>query len=115
LNEGLHRKLTLISAQAGFGKTTLVSEWVDNLQLASANDRQIEFRIAWLSLDENDNDPGRFLTYFVAALNRAERSVSALGEGVLNLLQSLQPPPTEAVLTSLINEIAAIPTMSDRD
>src|SRR5438128_464130 len=58
LNEGLHRKLTLISVFAGFGKTTLVSEWVEG----------IERPIVWLSLDEGDNDPTRFLTYFIAAL-----------------------------------------------
>src|SRR5215469_16183094 len=56
LNEGLHRKMTLISAPAGFGKTTLASEWV----------AFIERPVAWLSLDEEDNDPARFLTYFVA-------------------------------------------------
>jgi LuxR family transcriptional regulator, maltose regulon positive regulatory protein len=58
LNEGLQRKLTLISAPAGFGKTTLVSTW------AAGSDRQV----AWLSLDDADNDPTRFLTYLVAAL-----------------------------------------------
>ncbi len=58
LNEGLHRKLTLVSAPAGFGKTTLVSAW-----LASCDQPA-----AWLSLDAKDNDPVRFLTYFVAAL-----------------------------------------------
>ena len=58
LNEGLHGKLTLISAPAGFGKTTLVSEWVADCKRPTA----------WLSLDEGDNDPTRFLTYLVAAL-----------------------------------------------
>src|ERR1700730_489500 len=58
LNEGLYRNLTLISAPAGFGKTTLVSEWVAGI------DRQV----AWLSLDEGENDPRRFLMYLVAAL-----------------------------------------------
>ena len=58
LNQGLHRKLTLISASAGFGKTTLVSEWV----------AVCERPIAWLSLDEGDSDPTRFLAYLVAAL-----------------------------------------------
>ena len=65
LNEGLHRKLTLISAPAGFGKTTLVSEWV-----AERADRPV----AWLSLDEGDNDPTRFLTYLVAALQTLDLS-----------------------------------------
>ena len=60
LNEGsvAGRKLTLISAPAGFGKTTLVSEWVASCGRP----------VAWLSLDEGDNDPIRFLTYFIAAL-----------------------------------------------
>ena len=58
LNAGLHRKLTLISAPAGFGKTTLVSEWVASCERPTA----------WLSLDEGDHDPIRFLTYFVSAL-----------------------------------------------
>src|SRR5437764_5993616 len=95
LNEGLHRKLTLISAPAGFGKTTLVSEWVVGC------DRQV----GWLSLDEQDSDPTRFLTYLVAALRTVAPNI---GEGMLGVLQSPQPPPTEAILTALLNEIAAI-------
>ncbi len=55
---GLSGKLTLISASAGFGKTTLASEWLANCERPAA----------WLSLDEGDNDPTRFLTYLVAAL-----------------------------------------------
>ena len=73
LNEGLHCKLTLISALAGFGKTTLVSEWVDTLQ----KDNDKENRIAWLSLDEGDNNPTRFLTYFVTALNQMDQILLA--------------------------------------
>jgi LuxR family maltose regulon positive regulatory protein len=96
LNEGLHRKLTLIATPAGFGKTTLLSTWV------ASCDR----RVAWLSLDTGDNDPTRFLTYFVAAL----QSIAAdIGSGVLGVLQSPQPPPTESLLTALLNEIAGIP------
>src|SRR5919198_5465664 len=75
LNAGLHRKLTLISAPAGFGKTTLVSAW------AATGGRQV----AWLSLDEADNDLTRFLTCLVAAV----RTIAAnTGEGVLRLLPS---------------------------
>jgi LuxR family maltose regulon positive regulatory protein len=96
LNEGLHHKLILISAPAGFGKTTLVSEWLAGCQRP----------VAWLSLDEGDNDPARFLTYLVAAL----QTISAnIGVGILNGLQSPQPPSTESILTTLLNEIAAIP------
>jgi LuxR family maltose regulon positive regulatory protein len=75
LNEGLHRKLTLISAPAGFGKTTLVSEWV------AACDRPT----AWLSLDAGDNDLARFLSYLVAAL----RTIGAQArQGVMAMLRS---------------------------
>ena len=96
LNEGLHRKLTLISAPAGFGKTTLVSAWVAGC----------ERPVAWLSLDEGDNDPTRFLTYLVAALQTIAPNI---GEGVLGVLQSPQPPPTESILTALLNEITTLP------
>src|SRR6476620_8044799 len=88
LNEGLHRKLILISAPAGFGKTTVVSEWVSGCELS----------VAWLSLDERDNDPTRFLTYLIAALQMVSPS---LGEGILRGLESPQPPPIEALLTAL--------------
>src|SRR5579864_218842 len=95
LNEGLHRKLILISAPAGFGKTTLVSEWVLGCQRPTA----------WLSLDEGENDPTRFLTYLVAAL---QGIAATIGEGVLGALQSPQPPPAEAILTALLNDITGV-------
>jgi LuxR family maltose regulon positive regulatory protein len=94
LNAGLDGKLTLISAPAGFGKTTLLSEW------AAGCGRPV----AWVSLDEGDNDTARFLAYFVGALQTVEASV---GEGVLSAFQTAQPPPVETVLTHLINEVAA--------
>src|SRR5450755_433748 len=96
LNEGLHRKLTLIAAPAGFGKTTLVSAWV------AGCDRQV----AWLSLDAGENDPTLFLTYLAAAL---QTIAPTIGEGVLGALQSSQPPPPESILTALLNEITTIP------
>jgi LuxR family transcriptional regulator, maltose regulon positive regulatory protein len=96
LNEGGRGKLMLISAPAGFGKSTLVGEW-----LASG-----ERRAAWLSLDEGDSDLTRFLVYFIAAL---QTIAANLGEGVLAALHSPQPPATEASLTALLNEIAALP------
>src|SRR5437588_8140322 len=102
LNEGLYRKLTLISAPAGFGKTTLVSEWVEGIEQPGAR----RARTAWLSLDEGDNDPARFLAYLVAAL---QTIAATIGEGVLGLLQSSQPPPPEAILTALLNEITTLP------
>lgn len=96
LNAGLHGKLTLISAPAGFGKTTLVSEW-----LAS-----VERPVAWLSLDPRDNDPSRFLIYLLSALRTIAPS---LGQGLLGILQSPQPPPVESVLASLLNDLTAYP------
>ena len=103
LNEGLAagRRLTLISASAGFGKTTLVSEWV-----ADCERGEPKVRVAWLSLEEGDNDLTRFLTYLVAALQTVAANI---GAGVLAALQSPQPPPAETLLTALINELAAIP------
>ncbi|MBX3098647.1 MAG: helix-turn-helix transcriptional regulator [Salinibacterium sp.] len=94
LDDGVRigRKLTLISAPAGFGKTTLLSEWI-----AATARRDPEMRIAWLSLEESDNDPVRFLTYLIAALNHAEPSVGS-GDRDPQL-------PAEAVLTTLINEL----------
>jgi len=93
LNAGLHRKLTLISAPAGFGKTTLVTEWLDNLSLGVKNGNQIENKIAWLSLDEGDNDLARFLTYFIAALNQIDGQETPYGTGgiALLLLNSAMP------------------------
>lgn len=96
LNPSLHRKLTLISAPAGFGKTTLVSEWV-------AVGRR---PVAWLSLEEEDSDLVRFLTYLIASLQTISGEI---GAQVLPVLQSPQPLPIEAILTTLINDISAIP------
>jgi LuxR family maltose regulon positive regulatory protein len=108
LNTGLPNKLALVSAPAGFGKTTLISEWVNALRLGAPRESQVKYIIAWLSLDEGDNDPARFLAYFIAALNRAAGEKASLGDGALRMLQSAQPPATEAILTALINNIAAI-------
>ncbi|HEX6480539.1 MAG TPA: LuxR C-terminal-related transcriptional regulator [Ktedonobacteraceae bacterium] len=96
LNEGLHCKLTLLSAPAGFGKTTLVSEWLAGCQRPAA----------WLSLDEGENDATRFLTYLVAAL---QTMAPTIGTGLLSVLQSPQPPPTASLLTALLNEITTLP------
>jgi LuxR family transcriptional regulator, maltose regulon positive regulatory protein len=100
LNEGLRsgHKLTLISASAGFGKTTLVSEWVAGCERPAA----------WLSLDEGDNDPARFISYLVATLQNIKVGI---GESLLGTLHALQHQPSqiEAILTSLLNEISSIP------
>ena len=96
LKEGLHRKLTLISAPAGFGKTTLAGEWIACCGRPSA----------WLSLDEGDSEFTRFLMYFLAALQTVKADIGASAEA---LLQSPVQAPTELILTSLINEINAMP------
>jgi len=69
---------------------------------------QTDNRIAWFSLDEGDNDPARFLSYFIAALNWAEGQEAVFGKGALSMLQSPQFPPVEAILTSLINDFAEV-------
>src|SRR5919199_1811962 len=96
LNDGLRHKLTLISAPAGFGKTTLLSAWVAGRAESTA----------WLSLDEGDSDPIRFLTYVVAAV---QSIAPTIGAEVMAALQSSQPPPTETLLTALLNDLATIP------
>ena len=87
-------RLILVSAPAGFGKTTLVSAWLPQMD---------DGQSAWLSLDEGDNDPIRFLAYLIAAL---QVSMPGAGETALRLLQSPQPLAAEAILTLLINDIS---------
>jgi LuxR family maltose regulon positive regulatory protein len=96
LDARLEGKLTLISAAAGFGKTTLVSTWVVGCGLP----------VAWLSLDEGDSDPTRFLVYLIAALQTVAPQV---GQGALAALLAPQPPPPEAILTAVLNDIAGLP------
>jgi LuxR family transcriptional regulator, maltose regulon positive regulatory protein len=99
LNRALHNKpgVTLVSAPAGFGKTTLLIEWV-------ATSGQ---KVAWLSLDEEDNDPTRFFTYLIAAIRTV---VPEFGADALRVLQTPrpQPLPLESMLTSHLNELTAI-------
>ncbi len=129
LDEGLHqgRRLTLVSAPAGFGKTTLLSEWIN----AGVGSR--EYRVgskehtserpptpysllptpffSWLSLDEGDNDPLRFWDYALTALRTIPYFCeSGVGESALSMLQSPQPPPVETLLVELINDIAEAAT-----
>jgi len=96
MNDAVKRRFTLISAPAGFGKTTLISEWIPHSERC----------ITWLSLDKNDNDVIRFWTYFVASLQTLH---NALGSETLALLQAPARPSIEAVVTSLVNEIQGFP------
>jgi LuxR family transcriptional regulator, maltose regulon positive regulatory protein len=99
LDAGLSGKLTLVSAPPGFGKTTLVSEWI----------RGCDHPTAWLSLDKNDNDPSRFLIYLIAALQRID---SEIGIDVQVVLEESQSPHFEILLTRLISEMARFPRKS---
>ena len=111
LTAGLQRKLILVLAQAGFGKTTLVANWLNTLgeesrELDTAPD--LSKRVAWLSLDENDNDPLRFFDYLITTLQRADASI---GQHARFLLSAPQPPANlEPLVISLINDLA---TLSD--
>lgn len=94
LQAGRHGKLTLVSAPAGFGKTTLISQWI----------HQSGLDVAWYSLDAGDQDPTRFLIYLIAALQTIRPHV---GAGLLDALQTGQSVSPESVLTALINDLAA--------
>jgi LuxR family maltose regulon positive regulatory protein len=101
LDRGAASKLMIVSAPAGFGKTTLLAEW-----LAAGSARPTnEPSAAWLSLDQGDNDPATFWTYVIAALQTVAPGV---GADTLTLLQEPQPPPIESVLTTLLNDLDAI-------
>ena len=90
--QGLRGPLTLITAPAGFGKTTLVASCIASCGMP----------VAWLSLDKDDNQAGRFLNYLVAALQEADHTI---GSEAAQLLAASQQAPPEAVLTSLINDL----------
>ncbi|MCP4541922.1 MAG: tetratricopeptide repeat protein [Chloroflexi bacterium] len=96
-NRGFSRKLTLVSATAGFGKTTLVSEWLHHLGRPTA----------WLSLDKGDNDPARFFAYLIAAQNKVDKNI---GQAIQSQLGTPQLPPPQILVTALINDIAATST-----
>ncbi|MEZ4736553.1 MAG: AAA family ATPase, partial [Caldilineaceae bacterium] len=98
INNGLSGRVILICAPAGSGKTTLIADW-----LAQQQGRR---QSVWLALDEQDNDPVRFLTYLLAAFQRVE---ATLGAGLQAMLQMAQPPSPEHLLTQLLNELAACP------
>lgn len=96
LRQGSHRKLTLISAPAGFGKTTLVSTWLD-----AESDP-----VAWLSLDAHDSDSTQFMMYLVAAV---QTIAPHMGDDLMGLLDTPEPPPIQSLLVPLLNELAALP------
>jgi LuxR family transcriptional regulator, maltose regulon positive regulatory protein len=95
LAQGIGRGLTVVSTPAGFGKTTLLGEWV----------RRSRRPAAWLSLDAGDNDPARFWRSVAAALDQVRPGVAEL---VAPLLRGAQQPPLEAVATAIINELTVL-------
>jgi LuxR family transcriptional regulator, maltose regulon positive regulatory protein len=101
LDRGAASKLMLVSAPAGFGKTTLLTEWLAAGPAAPTDERLV----AWLSLDRGDNDPASFWTYVIAALRTV---ASGVGEGALTLLQAPRPDRIETVLTVLLNDLGAL-------
>ncbi|MBN1658953.1 MAG: helix-turn-helix transcriptional regulator, partial [Anaerolineae bacterium] len=107
LGEGLclDRQLTLVAAPAGSGKSTLLAEWVRGLADPPCDPR-MDIRAAWLSLDEEDNEPARFWAYFVQALCSVDEKLGAPGG---QMLQAPQVPPAALILSALLNEVAALP------
>jgi LuxR family maltose regulon positive regulatory protein len=101
LDRGAASKLVLVSAPAGFGKTTLLTEWLAAGPAGPGGERLA----AWLSLDRGDNDPASFWAYVIAALRTV---ASEVGEGALALLDAPQPAPIEVVLTTLLNDLGAV-------
>jgi LuxR family maltose regulon positive regulatory protein len=95
LQRSWQHKLLLLSAPAGSGKTTALSEWV-------ASEDRNRAAIAWISLDAGDNDPVRFITYFIAALQTAQAEAGGMA---LALLETTPPPELDAILTTLLNEL----------
>jgi LuxR family transcriptional regulator, maltose regulon positive regulatory protein len=95
LSTSLQRKLTLVSAPPGFGKTTLLSAWVQSLPQGGP-------RVAWIPLDEGDNDPQRFWEYALTALDNCK---PGLCTSLLTFLQTEQSPSAQHLLTALINTL----------
>ena len=92
------RRLTLVSAPAGYGKTVMISEWLQGSGVP----------VAWLSLDESDNDPNRFMAYFIAAIQSIQPE---FGKTIRLMFQTTQPSPMEVLLTILLNELATLPSL----
>lgn len=107
LNAGLGKKLSLISAPAGFGKTTLLCEWIREIQELNSNDKHTFYHVAWLSLDKSDNDPYRFLSYLIIALQKNIPEPS-FGQTALKLLKSHELLPYETIVAGILNEISKL-------
>ncbi len=114
LTGGLAGKVTLISAPAGFGKSTLLSEWLHNFAVLgfggdvptkTQNRKPQDLQFCWLTLDNDDNDPVRFLMYLIASLQKFGKTV---GETAWPLLQSPQPPAIKTILTILLNDLGLL-------
>ncbi len=103
LDENMERKLTVISASAGFGKTTLLSAWCASL-------RKKQMPVAWFSLDEDDNDPTRLWVYLINSLGAFE---SYLGETALSMLVSSELVPIESVITTEYMPAVKLPGSSN--
>lgn len=95
LNKGLESKLILVSAPAGFGKTTLVSSWINSDKLATA----------WFSIDKGDNDPIDFICYVISSIQTINQS---FGQEIINLIQSGSPPTPLSIVNLVINEILTL-------
>ena len=95
LNSGLSKKLILVSAPAGYGKTTLVSDWIGQNKIPAA----------WLSLDNGDNDPAVFLSYVISGIQTIDKK---FGQSALRLLNSPNPPSVESITSLLINDVLII-------
>lgn len=104
LNERIQRKLTLITAPAGYGKTILAAEWIHTLQ-SETTVTASEHRITWLSLEKADSEPIRFLSYLIATLQQVAPEI---GVGALSLFEMAQSPPLNIVLNELINDLAGL-------
>ncbi|MFZ0546814.1 MAG: LuxR C-terminal-related transcriptional regulator [Candidatus Promineifilaceae bacterium] len=109
LNNGLNGRFTLLSAPAGFGKTSLLAAWIESLKGGRAADKPVPdlllSKVAWLSLDAQDNDPNRFWHYLIAALQRVD---SGLGQTAVPRLQSSHSLQTDTMLMMLINDLGKL-------